>query len=279
MDVSPAETPAEASALDEFARTLALQRQRMQQFVAAQRERIDRVTAEMAQRMRCSQAELEGRIQEQAAELDQRQRRLEMAMSDLREIKAENIELQGLLDSKPAEASAAGPVAGLSWEQEKRRILAALEAEGEPVDASRISERLRIEEVLRSTDMAIAAKAREVEQLRRQLAEQGPVSADDPAAKNEILDQDAVIREERANLQRLQQYWEQMLRQAEIDLSLERARLARERAEIDEKLRRLAATPAGEVSIAGVMGDKKPSRGRWLARLGLAENSEETNRP
>ena len=151
-------------------------------------------------------------------------------------------------------------------------MLAALEAEGDPAGAAQASERLRIEEALRTADLALAAKSQEVEQLRQQLAQQSPVPPADPAAKNEILDQDAVIRQERENLKRLQQYWEEMLRQAEIDLSLERARLARERAEIDEKLRRLAAAPAGDASAAGVMGDKKPSRGRWLARLGLADD-------
>ena len=53
-----------------------------------------------------------------------------------------------------------------------------------------------------------------------------------------------------------------MLRQAEIDLSLERAPLGPRTRRNRQKLRRLPPE-------AGSADDKKPARGRWLARLGL----------
>jgi hypothetical protein len=68
-----------------------------------------------------------------------------------------------------------------------------------------------------------------------------------------------------------------MLREAEIELSLERAKLARDRVSIDDKIRaheeQLAAQaslPAGS-SPAGT----RPVRGRWLARLGLKDSGAE----
>ena len=93
------------------------------------------------------------------------------------------------------------------------------------------------------------------------------------AAVEAVLDQDPLIREQRDNLQRLEQQWQEMLRQAEIEMSLERAKLARERIAIEEKVRtyeqKLAAGGTGSPATA------KPARGRWLARLGLKEGNSE----
>ena len=95
-----------------------------------------------------------------------------------------------------------------------------------------------------------------------------------PAALGELIDQDAVIREERQSLKRLQEEWMEKLRQAEMDISLERANMARQKAELDEKrrlldMRTLAALPDATMSAG------KSGRGRWLARLGLKEKDEE----
>jgi hypothetical protein len=64
-----------------------------------------------------------------------------------------------------------------------------------------------------------------------------------------------------------------MLRQAEIELSLERAKLARDRSAIEEKVHayeeKLATAQAGPAVPA------KLPRGRWLARLGLKDGNAE----
>ena len=52
-----------------------------------------------------------------------------------------------------------------------------------------------------------------------------------------MLDQDAIILEERQRLQQMQDECHDKLRQGEIELAMERARLARRDAEIEEKIR------------------------------------------
>jgi hypothetical protein len=169
----------------------------------------------------------------------------------------------------------AGPGSVLSWEEEKRRILAALESEVDADDAAAVSGRLQLEEVLKRTDRIVADKQREIVELQGLLAQQsgnlGAVAVG-AAALGELIDQDAIIREERQALKRLQEEWRLKLRQAEIEISQERAQIARQRAEIEEKSRALEvqrATP--EVAGEEASLTSKPVRGRWLARLGLKE--------
>ena len=75
-----------------------------------------------------------------------------------------------------------------------------------------------------------------------------------------MFDQDEIIREERENLKQLQQQWEEKLRKAEIDLSVERAKIARERAELEEQLREAQGGADGPREDEG--GNK--GGGRWL---------------
>ncbi|WP_372719913.1 hypothetical protein [Novipirellula sp.] len=90
------------------------------------------------------------------------------------------------------------------------------------------------------------------------------------AAIAEMIDADELIQEERQRLQTLQTQWEEKFRQAEIEASLERAKLSRERqevatklADLDEQLDRLRRDAAQNQSGEG------HSR-KWLAKLGLA---------
>ena len=92
------------------------------------------------------------------------------------------------------------------------------------------------------------------------------------AALGETLDHDALICAERENLKRLQQQYEELLRQAEIEISLERAKIARQRAEVDERLRSYQeqVDKAGSPAPGG-KASEKPARSRWLTRLGLSD--------
>jgi chromosome segregation ATPase len=209
-------------------------------------------------------------------------RRHEMALEDVRELKSQNEDLRRQLSTVKVGQAAAGSVlgGGLDWESQKRRILAALEAEADDDDESeRTTERVKMEEVIRATDAALAAKDRELDEMRRLLDSQsaslGSVAVG-AAALGEILDKDEIIREERENLRRLETEWKDKLRRAEIDISIERAKIARERAEIDEKLRHLGQ-PSDKQDAAGGKSDPpvKPVRGRWLSRLGLGETEKE----
>jgi hypothetical protein len=89
------------------------------------------------------------------------------------------------------------------------------------------------------------------------------------------LDSDEIIRQERENLQQLQARLREELKKAEVDCSLERAKVARERSELEEKLRQFAAEKASmghvEPGVGGADKSKKGAGGggKWLARLGL----------
>jgi len=103
--------------------------------------------------------------------------------------------------------------------------------------------------------------------------------ASSASAVAEILDADELVRQEREKLASLQQAWLDKLRQAEVDISLERAKNAREAAAIDEKRLSyqsdMARNCVDEVDQPGLIKSGKPTRGRWLARLGLKDKDLE----
>lgn len=224
-------------------------------------------------------------------ELADLKRRLELAMQDCRELKNKNIELHNQLESARASAGAAaasGDAGGMDWESQKRRMLAQLEAAGADADEETQQQKLSIEEAIHKTDLAIAAKQQEVaardqeiEELRRLLENQassiGDVAVGASAIAN-VLDHDELIRQERESLQKLQDSLRQQLRQAEIELSMERAKVARERAEMEERIQAFenerAKYPAGADAQASGDAGKKPPRGRWLTRLGLRDEGK-----
>ena len=98
----------------------------------------------------------------------------------------------------------------------------------------------------------------------------GDVAVGD-AAITDLLDQDELIQQKRESLDQLQTEWQEKLRTAEVEISVERAQLARERAEIEDQQRTLEPLRR---STDGEPGEEKPPRGRWLAKLGLRESEE-----
>jgi chromosome segregation ATPase len=212
-------------------------------------------------------------------------RRYELAMDDLKEMKARNAEMQrelSRLRSADSPKAPAAPGGVLNWEMEKQRILAALESAGDDGDEKARHDRVNVQEIVSRTDRLLAEKDRllaekecEIEELKHLLQDQsghlGAVAVG-AAAFGEFLDQDAVVQEHREHLQRLQASLEEKLRQAEIDISLERAKLARDRAKLEEQLRAMEASPPPAPEDTGK--GEKPTRGRWLARMGLKGNEE-----
>ena len=61
-------------------------------------------------------------------------------------------------------------------------------------------------------------------------------------------------------------------------MSVQRAKMARERNELEEKQRHIDQQKTDQVNTdaddAAAGKSKKPSRGRWLSRLGLKETEE-----
>ena len=181
---------------------LAAQQNRVEQAEAFVEQQLDRLEKELkaerdeAERLRIARdalttrlaqtesrlAEAEKRMAEsphggdhRAAE-EELQQRYESAMDELRLARNKNAELQQQVARARSTAAKLAQQARkpgwLDWEAEKLRILAALEADGNQDDEAQQSERLGIVEVLRITDEVIAAKDREIQQLKKRLEEQ-----------------------------------------------------------------------------------------------------------
>jgi 7-keto-8-aminopelargonate synthetase-like enzyme len=135
-----------------------------------------------------------------------------------------------------------------------------------------------VEEAIRRTDAVVAAKNQEIEKLQSLLQEQSASvgsMAVGAAAVAEVLDKDEVIRQERQNLQALQEEWRDKLRHAEVEISVQRAKLARHQAELEERARLIEEQSRGVSLEEPEERKEKPSRGNWLRRLGLKSGDEE----
>jgi hypothetical protein len=245
--------------------------------LARQLEEARRRLADADERQRAEQQTSPKTDEVQRQALDDMRRRYELAMEDLREQKRLVAELEKKATTAPHAPPAAVPGDKLDWEAQKQRLLAALEAEpDDDDDEERQQERLKMREVIEHTDAALAAKDREIDELKQLLSSQSANLGDvavGAAAFAELLSSDEIVRSERERLQQLQHEWEEKLRQAEIDLSVQRARIARERAEIEERQRLFKEQqPEGASDDAGAATPVKPQRGRWLARLGLKDD-------
>ncbi len=211
-------------------------------------------------------------------ELEDLRERYQMAVEDLRNERARSVALEDKLANY--KAGAVDDTAGMDWESQKRRLLAALEADFDEDDPRAVEDRLTIEDVIRRTDAAIVEKEREIAELREVLNQQSAnlgSMAIGAAAIAEILDQDELIQQERQNLEHLKKQLEEKYRQAEIELSMERAKIARERQELEEKMRSVEdelsrlrkSKPADD---AADESGGKGQRGRWFKRLGLKDD-------
>jgi hypothetical protein len=213
------------------------------------------------------------------------ERRFELAISDVRDLKRRNSELEEQLMA--LRASGVGSAVHRSeegippnWETTKRRMLASLEADDGGKQAVGVEERLAVESTIQITDEIVAQKDHEIAELRALLSQQssniGAVAVG-AAAIGENFDRDELIQQEREKLQKLQEEWRNKVRQAEIDISIERARITRQRAEIEEKLSAYdsarAQHDADDNARAPGGPPKQPGRGRWLARLGLKDDT------
>jgi hypothetical protein len=161
------------------------------------------------------------------------------------------------------------------WETVKKQFIADLETDRDDSEEA-AKEKLSIENTILITDDIIAQKDREIAELKLLLSQQSSnlgSMAVGAAGVVAALETDELVKQERQRLAELEDQWRTKIRQAEIDISVERAKLARDRAELEEKLHELSAKqPAGATTTAPTAEPaEKPQRGRWLTRLGLKE--------
>ncbi|MGC4003758.1 MAG: hypothetical protein QM811_11785 [Pirellulales bacterium] len=154
----------------------------------------------------------------------------------------------------------------------KRRMIEQLESQDGSLEPE---DRRKLENTLRETDRIVEQKEQEIADLRQLLEEQSNQVGDlavGAAAVAQIFDHDELIQQERERLRHAQDEWREKLRQAEVDIAVERAKLARERSEMQEKLHQAAQNAApGTPQTPGKEADRAGGRGRWLSRLGLKD--------
>jgi chromosome segregation ATPase len=202
------------------------------------------------------------------------QRRFEMAVEDVRELKTRNAELESRLSAAKRSGGGGSADGGaMDWESQKRRMLASLEDEGDSGgDEDRQQERASIENTIEMTDAVVAEKDREIEELRTKLAE--AESAKPEAAElqqqqkiDELVNADEIIAEHRQRISQIEREMQDKLRAAELELSVERAKVAREKTELEEL--RIDLDSRRSSHEAGSGTNSAPRR-RWLSKLGLS---------
>ncbi len=280
MEASQLPTPDTTERADPFDQVLREEREKVREFLQTKQRQLEEAETQLRECLDQFAAdtaaeaadELAGEAVGSGPDL---QHRYDLAMDDLRELKRENARLQEQLQDQDQARSrfASAPAAGqaLDWEAEKRRILAELESEPDEDAAEGQPHTPDVRAIVQRTDEIVAEKDVEIAELKRLLENQSASVgslAVGAAALGGILDKDAIIQEERQHLAQLQEQWHEKFRRAEVELSIERAKLARERNEIEEKLRLLEQRGQAERDApAGDAPAEKPPRNRWLTTL------------
>ncbi|MBC8352063.1 MAG: hypothetical protein H8E66_08735 [Planctomycetes bacterium] len=258
----------------------------LRSLVAEQTEDVEGVDVEalleQLSEMKLERDELIGRLADAERQVEQSsgidaehfedlQRRFEVAVKEIRDLKAKNSDLQQRASQGDGTTRDATPVttSGFDWEQQKLRMMQELDSEFDESDAKVGEAKLSIESTIRITDQVIADKVRQIADLKAAL-DAATNSPSDEESSARIFDKDEQICEERERLSRLEDEWRGKLRQAEIDISVERAKLARERSELETKIR--SFEESGGDGSSGKAGQKQT--GRWLSRLGLKDDDK-----
>lgn len=260
------------------------------------RERVSELEEELSERPDISRRELfelrsnRNTLVERVEELEQQmktsagkgternqadqQRRFELAVEDVRQLKIENAELEEKL-AEAKRAAVSLPAGGSDWESQKRRLLDSLEQEGISADAGRQKEMATISNTIRITDSVVAAKDRDIAEMKEQLAAAGGPSLARSASDSAVVVGDEVVQQHRDRLAQMEKMLEETLRAAELELSIERAKIAREKAQLAQQhldLEQLRDSVEAANEAASPSGSKP--RRRWLAKLGLGEGDD-----
>ena len=212
--------------------------------------------------------------------LEDLQSRFEMAVDDVRQLKQEKATLQQKLEAAPTVAVTNSSEEPLDWQAQKALLMASLDAEDQGlVDETRQEERATVEGTITITDRVVAEKdamlaewEAEVVDLQSQL-EARPEGQNLEALREqltaEIFGDDEAVQVECEHLRQQQKLLDDKLREAELEISVQRATLAREQMALKERLAELPDADAGTEKSSG----GKPRR-RWLSALGLKDDGE-----
>lgn len=226
-------------------------------------------------------------VQQWQEECDRLHRRVLVLEDELDESRKQNGTLAAKLANQSVAAVASSPAESgesLTWEERKQLIMDQMENESASDHTNGVVPRdsngdanLQSESesaLIGRLQAEVEASDREVAELRQLLEQQSQTCdggvAIGAAAIAEMIDDDELIQQERARLQQLQKEWEEKFREGEIEASLERAKLSRERQEVARQKVEL------EVQLERLHRELKDSDGggstrRWLTKLGLSD--------
>ncbi len=241
----------------------------------AERDAMAKRIAALEEELAAAQAAKQGsNASEEQSDLE---RRFELALEDVRELKAKNSELETQLASAKSRGPSAPPATegGGSWEAMKRKMLANLEGEGDDGDEDRQEERAQIADTIRATDEALARKDQELAELKSRLAEAAHAKPSEDEAVEQLLDADEVIAGHRARIAKLEEEMTDKLRAAELELSVERAKITRETAHLAGLKADIDSMRASGIDPQAAPGAAQQPKRRWLSKLGLNGDDED----
>jgi chromosome segregation ATPase len=200
------------------------------------------------------------------------QRRFELAVEDVRDLKTKNARLESQLSAAGGSRANHDDAGAMDWESQKRRMLAALEGDDRDDDTASREERMTIQGTIDITDAVVAEKDRQIAALTAQLdaAQQNPAEVDEAHNRiiSDLLDNDAVIAEHRQRIQQLERDMQEKLRAAELEISVERAKMARQKVELEDLRTDLESQRQAYEASGGALAPGVPRR-RWLSKLGI----------
>lgn len=242
------------------------------ELVALRAER-DALSARVEQLEHRPVAPIDTNVEQQLADF---QRRFELAVEDVRELKTKNARLESQLAAAASQPLVQPDSGGTDWESQKRRLLASLESGEDADDPVQKQQRITIESTIEMTDAVVAEKDRQIASLQAQLVagvEGAACQLQSDQKVIELIDSDEIIAEHRRRVADLERELEQKLRTAELELSVERAKMARQKVELDDLRNTLEAERQLYEESGGSPGSGQPRR-RWLSKLGLKDDEK-----
>lgn len=245
------------------------------------------------QRLQDEVAELQHRNEEQAHELERRQNHIAELTDQIEDLAAQ-VAQSGVRQTVRSDQSCSNDA--LSWEERKSLILQQMEndsfdadafvesigdsgkdADGQGFESNDPSVILdQLIQRLQRAEAESADRKIEVGELRMLLDQQSETReggiAIGAAAIASMVDSDELVAQERQRLQTLQDQWEAKFRQSEIEASLERAKLSRERRELAKRTESLEEEleHLRRAARMNIEPNESGTSRRWLAKLGLA---------
>ncbi|MDH3718194.1 MAG: hypothetical protein OES79_08740 [Planctomycetota bacterium] len=210
--------------------------------------------------------------QQQADDL---QMQLDLAMKEIHGLQEQNADLQQSVEAVKTEAST-GNESQFDWESQKRRLLEWMDS-GEAATLSD-DEKKSLQDKIHVTDEIVADKDRKIAGLRNELQQQRAVAPPDTIQQaQEAVNSDEAVQEERKSLGKLQESLREKMREAEVEISLERAKLAREKSALQAKicdLETVIEKRLSELQAASAGNAQGKPASRWRTRLGLDGTDE-----